>query len=169
MKIYIGFSSPTTRFPIFGWFIQWVLKRPYDHAYVRFNDPFLKKSMVFQASKEMVNLYNYNTFLEYNKPVKEYLIECDDIQYKILWDYITDSLGIPYSLKIDFGILLMKIFKFKNNPFGNNPNEEICSELAARVCSILGITIPEEFSSVDPSRLDQILTNNKCACIMTGG
>jgi hypothetical protein len=167
MKIYIGFSKPTTRLPLFGWLIQAIIKRPYDHAYVRFNDPLLKKSMVFQASKEMVNLYNYHTFLEYNKPVKEYLVECNDVHYKILWDYITDSLGIPYSLKIDFGILLMKIFRLKDNPFGDNPNEEVCSELAARVCAILGIVIAEQFSDIDPAALDQILSNNKNACILS--
>lgn len=169
MKIYIGFSKPTTRFPIFGWLIQWVEKRPYDHAYVRFKDPFLNKYIVFQASKEMVNLYSYPIFLEYNLPIKEYLIECDAQHYKELWDYITEMLGTPYSLKIDFGILLMKIFKLKTNPFGDNPNEEVCSELASRVCSMLGIPITEEFSSIDPSGLDQILTNNKCCCIVTGG
>lgn len=163
-KIYIGFSKPTTRFPIFGWLIQWVEKRPYDHAYVRFKDPLLKKDMVFQASKEMVNLYSYSNFIEYNRPIKEYLIECNNEHYVKLWEYIISMLGVPYSLKIDFGILLMKIFKLKKQPFGDNPNDEVCSVLASRVCAMLGVPIIEEFTAIDPSDLDKILSDNNRAC-----
>jgi len=116
--------------------------------------------MVFEASKEMVNLYSYEVFLQSNSTVKEYIINTDQSHYSDLWIYIIQSLGIPYSLKIAAGILLMKIFPFKSNPFGNSPNEEVCSELASRVCAILGVPVPLDYSSIDPSALDQLLSNN---------
>lgn len=164
MNIYVGFSRPTTSFPIFAWFIQWVEKRPYDHAYIRFSDPTTQKQMIFQASKNMVNLYSYPIFLQYNKPIKEYTLDIDNVHYNDLWNYITDNLGIPYGLKIDFGIFLMKIIPFlKSNPFSDN-NEEVCSVLAAKVCAMLGITIPEDFDSVDPSYLDNLLSQNNLPC-----
>lgn len=156
--IYIGFSSPTGKFEPFAWLIKWVESRPYDHVYVRFPEPVDGEYMVYQASKEMINIYNSSIFFSANDSIKEYTIVCTDEQYAALWRHIKQSLGIPYSLKEDFGILLMKIFKLKQNPYSAGGSAEFCSEEAAKVCQILGINVYANPDTIDPTMLDSILS-----------
>lgn len=156
--IYIGFSYPTGKFEPFAWLIQWIEARKYDHVYIRFPEPISGEYMIFQASKEMINLYNKDIFSASNHSVKEYAISCTDEQYLALWAHIRQSLGIPYSLKEDFGILLMKIFKLKENPFSQGMSAEFCSEEAARVCNLLGIDVKNNPDAIDPTMLDSILS-----------
>ena len=156
MKIYVGFSCPTGSFEPFAWLIKWIEDRPYDHCYVRFQEP-TGAWMIFQASKEMVNLYAVPVWLQYNQSIKEYEINITDAQNSALWGYIKTNLGIPYSLLEDFGILLMKIFKLQNNPYAGGFSAEFCSKSAANVCNVLGIQMPESTDDIDPSALDSIL------------
>lgn len=157
MKIYIGFSKPVSSFTPFAWIIQRVISRPYDHVYIRFPEPMTNQYMIFQASKEMVNLYNAQIFQSINTPIKEYEIDISNDQYKALWSFIKANLGIPYSLLEDFGILLMKIFKIKQ-PFNEGLSAEFCSKLGANVCILLGLPITDNPNSIDPSKLDTILS-----------
>jgi len=159
-KIYIGFSKPTTKLPLFAWLIQFVEKTPYDHVYIGIEEPMYNNYMIFQASKEMVNLYNPDIFAQTNKTIKEYELSCTDDQYKDIWLFAINNLGTPYGLSQDFGILISKIFKTKQL-FSNKTKEEICSELAARVCNILGIKINEDFDLIDPKEMDKILQDAK--------
>jgi hypothetical protein len=156
-EIYIGFSYPTGNFEPFALLIQWVESRSYDHVYIRFPEP-TGEYMIFQASKQMVNLYNTSIFNAHNKSVKEYSINCTDAEYDALWTFIKANLGIPYSLKEDFGILLMKIFKLTSNPFSEGMSTEFCSKLGAIVCSMFNIPIPGNPNTIDPSLLDSILS-----------
>lgn len=162
MKIYIGFSKPTTRFPIFGWIIQWVLRRPYDHVYIRFQEPMDNTFMIFQASKMMTNMYSIDNFLKENLPIKEYELECTNEVYKELWRFAMVKLGVRYSVLQTFGILLTKIFKNLKQPF--HTEDEFCSKLVAQACVLLGITIPENADDVDPSDMDQLLNDNLVRC-----
>jgi hypothetical protein len=156
--IYIGFSKPAPgRFVPFAWIIQKVESRAYDHVYIRFPEP-MGDYLVFQASKEMVNLYNMSIFSSLNVPVKEYEIDITPDQYDKLWIFIKSNLGIPYSLLEDFGILIMKVFKLKKQPFEQGLSAEFCSKLGANVCLLLGIPITVDPSTIDPSLLDSILS-----------
>lgn len=154
--IYIGFSKPI-KFAPFAWVIQKVESRSYDHVYIRFPEP-TGDYLIFQASKEMVNLYNSKIFTSINLPVKEYEINCTDEQYEALWIFIKANLGIPYSLLEDFGILLMKVLHLKKQPFNKGMSAEFCSKLGALICPILGIKIIDDPSTIDPSKLDSILS-----------
>lgn len=165
MKIYMGFSKPTTKFPIFGWIIQWVEARPYDHCYVRFQEPIDGEYMIYQASKEMVNLFNKDIFLASNESVKEYELDISDVQYALLWKHIKSNLGVPYSLLEDFGILLMKIFKLQNNPFNAGGSADFCSKEMAIVCNVLGFNVSQSVNNVDPSLMDKILSTKGFPCI----
>lgn len=164
MKIFIGFSKPTGTFEPFAWLIQWIEARPFDHAYVRLPEPMTGEYVIFQASKEMVNLYNKSIFSAANASLKEYELECSDEQYKTLWAFVIANLGVPYSLKEDLGILLMKIFRIKQ-PFNDGNSVEFCSKLGAIVCQMLGVKLPEDPGSIDPSALDLILSNAKIPCV----
>jgi hypothetical protein len=163
MKVYIGFSEPTSNFAPFAWLIKWVEARPYDHCYVRFQEP-TGDWMIFQASKEMVNMYSAQVWLQSNKPLKEYEIDINQDQVTALWNHVKSSLGIPYSLIEDLGILLMKIFHLKNNPFSKGMSAEFCSEEAANVAKLLGVAIKEDSDNIDPTLLDSILASLNMPC-----
>lgn len=165
MKIYIGFAKPTTTFPIFGWIIQWVESRPYDHVYIRMPEPMDNEYIIFQASKSIVNIFNKDIFLASNASLKEYEIDITDEQYIQLWRFALANLGIPYSLKEDFGILLMKVFHLKKQPYNEGMSSQFCSKLGAIICKMLGISIPVEVSEVDPSLLDKILEGTSLPCV----
>lgn len=168
MKIYIGFSKPN-KFKPFAWLIQKVENRDYDHVYIRLIEPITNSDIIFQASSTMVNLYNPYLFFNNNVTIKEYEIDITVCQYKVLWIYIVKNLGIPYSLIEDFGILLMKIFNLKNQPFNRGQSAEFCSKLGANVCNILNISMPENVSNIDPTLLDQILSNKQLKVVVANG
>lgn len=158
MKIYFGLSGPRGGFVPFAWIIQAVLKRKYDHCYIRFQEP-SGDWMIFQASGNAVNLYNTKIWNSINEPLKEYEIEISPEDNAEFWnEFVKPRLGVPYSLKEAFGILLMKILKLKQNPYNTGGSAEICSQLAADACKFFGISIPEDSSTIDPSRLDTILS-----------
>jgi len=165
MKVYIGFSKPTSSFPVFAWLIQWVEARPYDHCYIRFQEPVDKEYMIYQASKEQVNIFQKDIFSASNESIKEYEIDVTDAQFLLLWRHIKSSLGIPYSLKEDFGILLMKIFKLKNNPLAGGGSADFCSKEAAVVCNLLGIDVGQSPDNIDPSLMDSILSKKGLPCV----
>lgn len=158
MKIYIGFSKPS-KFSAFASLIEAVECRGYDHVYVRIQEPISNRWMIFQASGLAVNLISAQNFLSSKISLKEYEIDYTDVQYKAIWDFINTSLGLPYSLLEDFGILLMKVFNLKKQPFNKGMSAWFCSALGAQVCKILSIDIPEKIQSIDPSALDTILSN----------
>lgn len=165
MKIYIGFSKPTARLPLFGMLIEWVEARPYDHAYVRLPDPIDGEYLIFQASNLQVNLYNKDIFQQAHQPLKEYEFDVTDEQYKALWKFVKSMLGVPYSLKEDLGILLMKVFHLTAQPFNDGNKAEFCSKLAAQVCEMLGIQLPEDAGAIDPSLLDSVLSHTTLPCV----
>ena len=164
MKVFIGFSSPTGSFEPFAWLIKKVECRPYDHCYVRIVEP-SGKTMIFQASSQMVNLCSLPIWLQSNVSLKEYEIDITDAQNAALWQYVLANLGIPYSLLEDFGILLMKVFKLKNNPFAGGMSAEFCSKNGANVCNLLGIKMPESTDNIDPTKLDSILAGLGFHCV----
>jgi hypothetical protein len=163
MKIYVGFAGPNGGFVPLAWIIQAVLKRKYDHVYIRFQEP-EGEWMIFQASGFAVNMYNTGIWKGGNTSIKEYEIDITSEQWFALWNFVKYNLGVPYSLKEDFGILLMKCFWLKKNPFDAGMSAEICSQLGANVCKMLGLPIPEDSSSIDPSKLDSILSQKSLPC-----
>lgn len=155
MKIYIGFSKPIKDNP-FAALIKWVEARQYDHAYVRLQEPMFKEYVIFQASGLAVNLFNTEHFVSRHSIIKEYEIEIDTDQYAMLWKFVISMLGIKYSLKSVFGILLMKVFHIRQI-LGDGDKSAFCSKLSAQVCAMLGIKLPDDPDSIDPSALDRML------------
>ena len=165
MKIYVGFSEPKAFSP-FAALINAVECRGYDHVYIRIQEPCNNAWMIFQASGLVVNTLSVPMFLSSKNALKEYEIDCSDEQYKAAWAFINANLGLPYSLLEDFGILLMKVFKLKKQPFNKGMSAWFCSALGAQVCEVLGIEIPKEIQSIDPSGLDTILSNKGLPCVL---
>lgn len=165
MKIYLGLSSPSSKFAPFAELIKWVLKREYDHCYVRFQEP-NGEWMIFQASGLAVNVCNTQIWLKKNYSVKEYEVEITKEQNDFFWQFVKDTVGTPYSLKEDFGILLMKVFHLDENPYDAGMSAQICSQLMAEVCKRIGIRIDQNTSTIDPSAMDKILEARGFPCVL---
>lgn len=153
------------KFLPFAELIKFVENRQYDHVYIRIQEPSNNTWMIFQASGIAVNLMSAQNFFSVNKAIKEYEISLPDDVIDRLWGFINDNLGIRYSLIEDFGILLMKIFHLKNQPFNQGMSAEFCSKLGANVCILCGIDIKEDVSKIDPTALDDILLNAGLRCL----
>lgn len=164
MKLYIGFSRPDS-FSLFASIIMAVESRKFDHVYVRIQEPMNNTWMVFQASDLAVNLMSAANFQQSFTTVKEYEIEISQDQYNQVWTFINQNLGTPYSFIEDVGILLMKIFNLKSQPFSQGMSAEFCSKLGANVCKLLGLPITLPSDQIDPSGLDSILAGLNLPCV----
>lgn len=159
MTVVIGFSRAKNKYALFSRLIESIEKRPFSHAYVRFLEPRSNQEMVFQAAHGIVNLFNYNKFLEKNTVVKEYNLNCTEEQFDDLWSFMMTSLGTSYGWRQLLGLGLNRLIHIEN-PFKDELATEICSELAARVCTILGVAVFVDYDSISPGDLELILRDN---------
>lgn len=156
MKITFGFSRPKS-FNILSEMIRSIDKTEFSHSYVRFTDS-MNQELVFQASGLAVNLCSFSRFSSIEMLIEEYEMDITNTQYYTTWNFMVNSLGIPYSLVQLLRILAKKI---TGKEFGHdNGNSEICSQLAATLCQLLGIQINEDLDYTDPSALQKICASN---------
>lgn len=163
MQIWCGFSRGNG---VFSKVIQVGEARAYSHAYIRYECPISGVMMVFQASKGLVNCFNYDIFKQSNSIIKEHEIQCSSEQFKAFYKFKCESLGKKYSYKQILWFTLKKLFQVSSwskdaYSFIKNGNKEyICSEIAAIVCTILGIHLDlTQIDQISPSDLDTILSN----------
>lgn len=159
MRYAIGFSRSVVSFPIVSDLIRKIEKRPYSHAYVRMVDPYTGRDIVFQASGKSVNRCNYEVFQTHSQTVKEYEIECSDVEFKETYTWLSDQLGKPYSRAQMFWLLIKKAFHVSGK-VNNGDAEYVCSELAAKVLKIKRIPLPKFEDEITPSDLDRILESH---------
>jgi hypothetical protein len=159
VKIIIGFSRSKSPWKLGSKAIQLSEKRNFGHAYIRIKCPITDKPLIAQASHGSVNMMALPIFLQNNIIVKEYEIECDVDGFKNLMGFVCDNLGAPYSQMQIIAIAIKKILHFEINTY-NKDKYFICSEFAARACSILGIQVPTNLDYFTPSDLDTLLSSN---------
>jgi len=157
MKIIkIGFSSPKNDLMIFGRAIEVIEKRPFSHAFVIYKDPILGTEMVFQASHGIVHNCEYVKLKENNTVICEYSMDFTEAEFYEFYTLMISMLGVPYAWKQILGIFISKIFGCKNI-FEDSLSTEFCSQLAAKVCKIKNIPIPDKTNTITPSDLNEIL------------
>lgn len=152
----IGFSRSNGRFPIYSTLIRIAEKRPYSHAYVRMDDRYTGRDVIFQASSTMVNRCNIDIFRAHNRIIKEYVIDCTEEEFKEIWTWLSDKLGLDYSRTQIMWISIKKLLRISGKS-DNGDREFICSELAAKALRIKGISLPRRTDEITPSDLDKIL------------
>lgn len=158
--VYICFSRAKSEYAVFSKGIQLLEKRKYGHAFIRYTDTLTGVTMVAQASHGIVNEMNYDVFLTKNIMVKEYKLECNDVDFIKLMTFIKKNMGIPYGNSQILMILVKKLINFEIESY-NKEKYFICSEFAGFACSILNLQMPEHLDYVTPSDLDTLLhTNN---------
>lgn len=157
MKIIkIGFSSPKNDLMLFGRAIEAIEKRPFSHVYIVYRDPIIGTEMVFQASHGIVHNCTYNKLKEHNNIIKTYELQFTELEFYEFYEFMILNLGISYAWMQIIGIFIAKLLRCKN-PFNDSNTTEFCSQLAARVCKIKNIPLPETPNQITPSDLNEIL------------
>lgn len=132
-KIIIGFSRPRGFFKPFSWGIRLIERTAYSHVFIKMHSESLDVDLIYQASGTQVNFMGMEHFKNHAKILDEFEIDIDEDTYKKFMRWAVINAGAGYSLKQIFGILLIKIFRLKSNPFANGQCSWVCSELAGFV------------------------------------
>lgn len=141
---------------IFGRAIEAIEKRPFSHAFVIYKDPILGTEMVFQASHGIVHNCEYIKLKEHNNVIHTYSLDFTESEFYEFYTFMISKLGIPYAWKQIVGIFICKILSCRNF-FEDSLATEFCSQLAAQVCRIKNLPIPDKTNTITPSDLNEIL------------
>lgn len=128
-KVIIGFSKPKGFFKPFSWAIRLVERTAYSHVYIRARSEKLGVDLIYQASGSQVNFMGLEHFKTQATSVHEFECEIPDSDYDDFMRWAIINSGAPYSAKQPLGILLIKLFNLRKNPFGNGEFAWVCSEL----------------------------------------
>jgi hypothetical protein len=149
-QIIVGFSRPKKWFSPFSWLIRLCTWTPYSHAYIRYENTYANRNVVFQASGLAVNFMNQEMFNGKEVVCAEFAIPISDSSKLSTVQFAIDSCGTPYGLGqvVGFGwVLFMRIFgKSVENPFYSG-SSYFCSELVADILAEL--KVPGD--TLDPS------------------
>lgn len=159
-KLIIGFSRSKSPWKVGSQVIQIGEKRDFSHAYIRYICPITGVDIVAQASHGFVNEMNFDIFKEHNIIVEEYELPCIDEQFINTLKFIKINLGIDYSKIQILFIAIKKLLHFEIKVY-NQDKEFICSEFAARICEITGVTMPTYLDYFTPSDLNTLIKDIK--------
>ncbi len=144
-KIIIGFSKPKTWFNPFSWLIRLIEGTPYSHTYVKTFFQAADCWLIYQASGKMVNFMSEKQFDNTVHKYKEFEFEISEEAYKEYIKWAVRNAGVPYGLKTVLGILLVRVFNLKKNPFGDGQKSLFCAELSRIALShFIGAYLPKE-------------------------
>lgn len=134
MIIRVGFSRPKHRFfPIFSWLIRTVQKTEYSHTYVSWVSSKSCIPIVYEASGTMVHFVSRRLFDEHVETIHEYELDITDEHYKELIKFCLINAGVSYGIRQVFGMVLVKLFNLKKNPFSDGKKSQVCSELVGYI------------------------------------
>ena len=141
-KITIGFSTSKSKWAIGAIIIRAFEGTSYSHTYMEFWSDTLFRSLIYQASHDMVNFMNLEVFEKTSKVIESYELCVTEEQYKKILGFCVDYIGVAYG-KLDLiGIGLARISHqlgfTENNPFKDGKKSFVCSELMGYVLKILG-------------------------------
>jgi len=150
-KITVGFSRPRAWFKPFSWAIRLVERTKYSHVYLRAYSEGLDVDLIYQASGAQVNFMGIKNFQNHAVSLVEFEAEITEEKHKAFMKWAIMNSGAKYSLKQPLGILLVKLFNLRNNPFDNGRYAWVCSELVGFVLgSFLDMEIKENLETIGP-------------------
>lgn len=136
-NIVIGFSKPKSIWVPFAWLIRLFTWCPFSHAYIRYENTYANRNVVFQASGLKVNYMGQPMFDGEEDVYAEFNISVSDATKLGVIQFAIDNVGAPYAVGQILGfpiVWLMGMFGKKiKNPFYSGSNY-FCSEM---VCDIL--------------------------------
>lgn len=156
-KLIIGFSKPRGGFKPFAWLIELIGGTPYSHVYIRAHSESLDVDLIYQASGAQVNFMGLGNFLNHARTIYEFEADVEDAKYRGFMRWAIINSGASYSLKQVLGILYVKMFNLKSNPFPGGRGAWVCSELAGYVLgTFLDTAMSEELDIVTPKQIFDI-------------
>lgn len=161
----VGFSRSKSPWKVGSQAIQISEKRNFSHAYIRYECLLTQVQIVAQASHGFVNEMNYDIFQEHNIVCEEYVLECSDEHFIDVIKFIRKNLGVDYSKMQIFFLAIKKLLRFEVKEY-NKDKEFICSEFAARICQIAGVTVPSYLDYFTPSDLNTLIKDIKLTRIV---
>lgn len=151
MNIRIGFSRPkNSKFAFFSWAIRAVDKTPYSHVYVRWFSKTAETWVTYEAAGHSVRFLSNKLFEKNLDVVKEFEIKLSEECWPKLLRFCLDNASVSYGKKQILGIALAKAFRLKQNPFKDEEDTMVCSELVGRVLEHMGITFDKPLDLLDP-------------------
>lgn len=153
-EVVIGFSKPF-KFKPFAELIKFVFGTPYDHVFIRFESNFFSRSLIYQASRLMVNFMGLATFSKENLIIKEFRICLTDEEMQNLIKFAIDNAGKDYGMMEALGLGLVRVFELCGqtikNPFGAGTQNYVCSVLAAYVLQeFTSVKLVKDFQDMSP-------------------
>jgi hypothetical protein len=101
--------------------------------------------LIYQASGAQVNFMGLALFKGHAVQLYEFEAEIPDEKYREFMRWAIINSGANYSMKQPLGILLIKLFNLRKNPFDNGRTAWVCSELAGFILSkFLNIEIDQD-------------------------
>lgn len=129
-KITVVLTKRKNNFNLLSWIIRFIEHTEFSHiGFVITNST--GRKFIYEASGFTVKFNNYNLFNDVNLYIKQYELELSSEQQQKFIDICLDNLGRPYSIKGLIGLLFVRLFKLKSNPFKDQADSFVCSELAA--------------------------------------
>lgn len=151
MKIIIGFSRPKNKaIPFFSWAIRAIDKTQYSHVYLRWFSPTAETWVTYEAAGHSVRFLSNKLFEKNLDVVREFEIEVSQECWPKLLRFCLDNASVPYGIKQILGIGIAKLFKLKQNPFKDESDTMVCSELVGRVLEHMGIVFDKPLDLLDP-------------------
>lgn len=146
---------------------MWGYNTPYDHVYIKLQSNEFKRTILFQASKTLVNFMNPDIFYSDNTIVREFTFTASRDVYKKIIDFAWNNVGREYGVKLAFGLAWVRINaifgKVIKNPFSDGGATYVCSSIGCVAAQDLGLTLPKDIDDMSPLDTYNVLmsTNNK--------
>ena len=128
MEIIVGFSKPKNKyFPIISWLIRSLDKVPFSHTYLRWKSK-SGAECFYHAATGMVHFLGSDIAREELDIVEEYSFTCTKEEYRKFIRTTHERSGIKYAKLQLIGMMLVRLFKLKRNPFSDGTKTTVCSE-----------------------------------------
>lgn len=135
-NIVVGFSKPKSVWVPFAWLIRLVTWCPFSHTYIRYENTYANRNVVFQASGLKVNYMGQTMFDGEEDVYAEFNIPISDAAKLSTVQFAIDSVGSPYAVGQILGfpiVWFVALFGKKiKNPFYSGSNY-FCSEMVADI------------------------------------
>lgn len=155
MIVYIEFTRPLKCKPL-SYLIRMIEGTKYSHVRLRLND------IVYEASGTSVHFKGKlaQNYLP-TEILHSYKFDLSQQEYAKLLKLCMDNAGIEYGYKQLIGILLVRMFKLKKNPFSDGRKSQVCSEIVGRFLKeILQIGNKLDLDIAGPKAIKEVLDNN---------
>lgn len=135
-SIIVGFSRPKAWYMPFSWLIRLVTWCSFSHTYLRYEDSYAKRNLIFEASGIKVNFLDQTKFDAAEDIYAEFNIPVSTKTKLGVIQYAMDNVGAPYAVGQIFGfpiVWLAALFGKKlKNPFFSGSNY-FCSEIVTDI------------------------------------